>query len=141
MEIRMTIIGMSLLPPFAVYLGGVLFIIAMMYGVAFITGERHKSRDTDRVYESGIEITGSARTRYSAQFYLIAILFVIFDLEVIFLFAWAVSAREAGIWGYIGMIIFAGIIIIGLVYEWRMGALTRLWEKRGKPFIHRMEKS
>ncbi len=137
----MMIIGTTILAPFAVYLAGVILIIGMMYGVAHLTGERHKSRDTDKVYESGIEITGSARTRYSAQFYLIAILFVIFDLEVIFLFAWAVSAREAGIWGYIGMVIFAGIVIIGLIYEWRMGALTRLWEKRGKPFAGRMEKS
>ena len=137
----MTTIGMTILAPFAVYLAGVLLIIGMMYGVAWITGERHKSRDTDKVYESGIEITGSARARYSAQFYLIAILFIIFDLEVIFLFAWAVGAREAGVWGYVGMVIFAAIVVIGLIYEWRMGALTRLWEKRGKPFSGRIDKS
>jgi NADH-quinone oxidoreductase subunit A len=135
----MVIIGVSMLIPFVIYLAGVLLVLGFMYGLSFILGERHHGKETDHPYESGIETTGSARARYSAQFYLIAILFLIFDLEIIFLFAWAISARELGRAGYIGMVIFAVVIVVGLVYEWRVGALDRLWQKRGRPLIRKRE--
>ena len=94
-----------------------------MYGLSFVLGQRHVGRETNTPYESGIKTTGSARIRFSAKFYIIAMLFVIFDLEVVFLFAWAVSAKELGWPGYWAMLIFVVIIVIGLIYEWSAGAL------------------
>jgi NADH-quinone oxidoreductase subunit A len=127
------VVFVSMLIPMAFYLAGIVLVLGVMYGVSYVLGERHRGRETHRPYESGIETTGSARANYSAQFYMVAILFVIFDLEVIFLFAWAVSAGASGTWGYIGMLTFALILIVGLIYEWRMGALDKLWRRRGRP--------
>lgn len=115
-----------LIIPFFAYIVGIASVIGLMYGLSYILGERHEGPETARPYESGIEITGSARVRYHAQFYLIAILFLLFDLEVIFLFAWSIAAKIAGVPGYIGMLIFSAMIVIGLVYEWRMGAIDQL---------------
>lgn len=94
-----------------------------MYGLSFVLGQRHVGRETNTPYESGIKTTGSARIRLSAKFYIVAMLFVIFDLEVVFLFAWAVGAKELGWSGYWAMLIFVVIVVVGLIYEWRMGAL------------------
>ncbi len=94
-----------------------------MYGLSYLLGQRHTDRETNDPYESGIRITGSARVRFSASFYLIAMLFVIFDLEVVFIFAWAIGAVEVGWTGYIGLLVFTAILVVGLIYEWRMGAL------------------
>ncbi|MBD3381939.1 MAG: NADH-quinone oxidoreductase subunit A [candidate division Zixibacteria bacterium] len=97
-----------------------------MYGLSYLLGERHRDRETDLPYESGIKTTGSARIRFSAKFYLVAMLFVIFDLEVVFIFAWAIGARELGWPGYWGLIMFIAILVVGLIYEWRMGAIDWL---------------
>jgi NADH-quinone oxidoreductase subunit A len=67
--------------------------------------------------------TGSARLRLSVDFYLIAMFFVIFDLEAVFIFAWAVAARDVGWFGYIGVVIFIGVLVTALLYEWQMGVL------------------
>jgi NADH-quinone oxidoreductase subunit A len=112
--------------PFLVYIGGVLFIVAAMYLGSYVLGQRHKDKETDSPYESGIKPTGSARTTLSVKFYLVAMLFVIFDLEVVFLFSWAVAARQLGWSGYWGMLIFVAILVAGLIFEWRMGALDWL---------------
>ena len=71
-------------------------------------------------------VTGSARVRLSAKFYLLAMFFVIFDLETVFIFAWAVSAREVGWPGYLEILVFIGVLAVALVYLWRLGALD--WE-------------
>lgn len=109
--------------PILVYFGAVLTVVAGMLGVSYVLGQRHSERATGEPYESGIVPTRNARLRLSVKYYIVAMLFVIFDLEAIFLFAWAVSARQAGWTGYLGMLFFLGILVAALVYEWRMGAL------------------
>lgn len=74
-------------------------------------------------YECGVEPTGDARERFSVRFYIIAILFVIFDVETIFLFPWAVIYGRLALFGFIEMMIFLGILIIGFFYVWKKGAL------------------
>jgi NADH-quinone oxidoreductase subunit A len=111
--------------PLVVYFGAVLLVVGSMIGGSWLLGERHKERATGEPYESGIAATGSARLRFPASFYLIAMFFVIFDVESVFLFAWAVAAREVGWAGYIEMINFVGILLAALVYLWRTGALDR----------------
>ncbi len=108
--------------PLAVYFGLVLIVAGGMLATV-VLGQRHRDRETADPYESGIVPTGSARIRLSAKFYLVAMLFVIFDLEVAFLVAWAIGFRRVGWVGYGGALVFVGILIAGLVYEWRMGAL------------------
>lgn len=109
--------------PFAVYVLAVLAIAAGMIGISALLGERHREQATDEPYESGIAVTGSAQIRLPVQFYLIAMLFVIFDLEAVYLFAWAVAAPEAGWLGFGEMFIFIAVLFIALAYLWRVGAL------------------
>jgi NADH-quinone oxidoreductase subunit A len=109
--------------PLAVYLAVVSILVAAMLGISALLGEKHDQPATGEPYESGIVSTGSARIRMSAHFYVVAMLFVIFDLEAVFLFAWAVAARRVGWAGYGGMLVFVAILVAGLVYEWRQGAL------------------
>ena len=94
-----------------------------MIGLSYFLGQRHKERATDDPYEGGILSHGSARIRFSSQFYLIAMLFVIFDVETIFIFAWAISFRELGWYGYAGVMVFIILLVVVLIYEWRVGAL------------------
>jgi NADH-quinone oxidoreductase subunit A len=110
--------------PFLVYAVIAVMIGAGMIGLSYILGERHKERTTDDPYESGIPPTGNARFRYSSHFYLIAMFFVIFDLDAAFIFAWAVSFRELGLPGYIGVLVFILILVAVLVYELGIGALN-----------------
>ena len=77
-------------------------------------------------YECGFEPFEDARIKFDVRFYLVAILFIIFDLEVAFLFPWAVSLGDIGVFGFWSMVVFLGILTIGFVYEWRRGALE--WE-------------
>jgi NADH-quinone oxidoreductase subunit A len=114
---------MPLVWPIAVYFGAVFLLVAAMIIFSYFFGERHREKQTDVPYESGIAPTGSARIRFHIRFYLIAMFFVIFDLEAVFIFAWAVSIRETGWPGYIEMLIFIGILFAALVYLWRMKAL------------------
>jgi NADH-quinone oxidoreductase subunit A len=109
--------------PLIVYFGAVLVVVGGMLGVSYILGQRHEGRETGEPYESGIRTTGSARLRLSANFYLVAMLFVIFDLEAIFIVAWAIGFREVGWSGYLGVLVFTVILVAALVYEWRQGAL------------------
>ncbi|HZD55135.1 MAG TPA: NADH-quinone oxidoreductase subunit A [Anaerolineales bacterium] len=109
--------------PLVVYFGAVLVVASAMIGLAYILGERHKDRATDQIYESGILTTGDARLRLNAQFYMVAMFFVIFDLETVFIVAWALGLKELGWLGYIEILIFIGILLAALVYLWRIGAL------------------
>lgn len=109
--------------PFLAYTAAVLGLLVAMLGIAWLAGERTGGRVTGQPYESGMIPVGSARLRFSAKFYLVAIFFVIFDLEVVYIFAWAVGAVELGWAGYAAAMIFLGILTVALVYEWRIGAL------------------
>ena len=109
--------------PLAAYFVGVILLVAAMIGLSHILGQRHAGRATGEPYESGIVSSGSAQVRLSVKFYLVAMLFVIFDLEAVFLIAWAIAFREVGWTGYYGALVFVGILVVALVYEWRVGAL------------------
>jgi NADH-quinone oxidoreductase subunit A len=106
-----------------VYTALVLGLVTVMIGLSFVLGQRHHDRSTDSPYESGILSEGSARVRLSAKFYLVAMFFVIFDLEAIFMFAWAVAVRETGWSGYVEIFIFITVLLVALAYLWRVGAL------------------
>lgn len=108
----------------AFYAALVLGLCVAMLGLSAVLGQRtRRTRATDEPYESGIVSTGRHRPRLSAQFYLVAMFFVIFDLEAVYIFAWAVTAREAGWPGYIEIMVFIGVLLAALVYLWRLGAL------------------
>jgi len=109
--------------PLAVYLVIVSTLVVAMLGLSFILGERHHNRATGTPYESGVLSQGSARVRLSAKFYMVAMFFVIFDLEAAFIFAWAISVREAGWTGYAEATLFIMVLLATLVYLWRVGAL------------------
>jgi NADH-quinone oxidoreductase subunit A len=109
--------------PFLIYAIAVLVLVSIMISLSWILGERHKEKLTNEPYESGIPPTGDARLRFSSHFYLIAIFFVIFDLDAVFIMAWAISFREVGIAGYICILIFIGILISVLIYEIGIKAL------------------
>ena len=113
----------SILWPFIIFAVIVFSLIGIMIGLSYLLGERHKERMTDEPYESGIPPTGDARLRFSSSFYLIAMFFVIFDLDAAFIMLWAVSFRELGLPGYIGIVIFIAILMVLLVYELSIGAL------------------
>lgn len=115
---------------FAVFLLGVCALIAFMLGVSSLLGSKAWGRSKNEPFESGMLPTGSARLRLSAKFYLVAMLFVIFDVEALYLFAWAVSVRESGWAGLIEATVFIAILLAGLVYLWRIGALD--WAPQGR---------
>lgn len=109
--------------PFALYAIAVIIVAAVMVGASYLLGQRHRDNDMEEPYESGILATGSARMRFDIKFYMIAMFFIIFDLESVFIFAWSVSLFENGWSGYIGMAIFISVLLAMLVYLWRIGAL------------------
>ena len=109
--------------PMLVYLALVVLVAGAMIATSHLLGERHRERATAEAYESGIPPTGSARLRVSAKFYLTAMFFVIFDLGAAFVFAWAIEVRKLGWTGYIGLLIFIGTLVSGLLYLSQQGAL------------------
>ncbi len=119
---------MNSLLSFVIYFFAVVVLVGGMIGLSYVLGQHHRDRHTGEPYESGIVSTGSARIRFDAKFYLIAMFFVIFDLEAMFVFAWAVVARDAGWQGYIDILVFIGVLVAALIYLWRLGALD--WNRR-----------
>jgi len=109
--------------PLAVYAAAVLLLVSGMIGLSYLLGERHREPATGDPYESGILSTGSAEVRLSVSFYLVAMFFVIFDVEAVYLFAWAVAGRELGWSGYAEVLVFVALLAAALVYLWRLGAL------------------
>jgi NADH-quinone oxidoreductase subunit A len=106
-----------------IYFVIVLLLVTAMLVVSYFLGQRHHENATGSPYESGIVSAGSAHVRLSAKFYLVAMFFVIFDLEAAFIFAWAVAGRGLGWPGYWEVLIFTGVLLAALVYLWRLGAL------------------
>lgn len=113
----------ALLWPLLVYAGIVFSLVGVILGLSYILGQHHKDRATGDPYEGGILSTGSARLRFSSQFYLIAMLFVIFDVETVFIMSWAIAFKELGWYGYFGVLVFIVLLVVVLIYEWRNGAL------------------
>jgi len=118
--------------PFGVYFILVMGLVGAMLSLSYVLGQRHNERATGVPYEGGIVSEGSAHVRFSMKFYLIAVFFVIFDLESVFIFSWAIAGRELGWTGYFEVLIFITILVASLAYLWRLGALD--WNaKRRQP--------
>lgn len=126
--------------PIGLYFILVVGLIAVMLGLSYVLGERHNERATGAPYESGIVSEGSAHVRFSARFYLVAMFFVVFDLESVFIFAWAVAAKEVGWAGYFEVLVFVGILVATLIYLWRLGALDFGAKRRETPRRHAGQK-
>jgi len=106
---------------------GIAVVVALAAVIAsFVVGKQNPDSEKLSPYECGFEPFDDARSRFDVRFYLVAILFIIFDLEVAFLFPWAVSLADIGLFGFWSMILFLGILTIGFIYEWKKGALE--WE-------------
>ena len=116
---------------FAVYVVAAICLCLAMIGLAALLGGRAYGRAKNQPFESGIDSVCSARLRFSAKFYLVAMFFVIFDVEALYLFAWSVSVRETGWVGFIEAAIFITLLLVGLVYLWRIGALDWAPKKTG----------
>ncbi|MDP2786444.1 MAG: NADH-quinone oxidoreductase subunit A [Sulfurimicrobium sp.] len=94
--------------------------------VGFVLAPHRPDSEKLSPYECGFEAFEDARMKFDVRYYLIAILFILFDLEIAFLFPWAVVLEEIGLFGYVAMVIFLAILVVGFVYEWKKGALE--WE-------------
>lgn len=127
---------------FGLFLVGVAGMCAFMLFVPWLLGGRDWGRAKNEPFESGIVPQGSARMRISAKFYLVAMFFVIFDVEALFLYAYAVSVREVGWLGFAEVAVFIVVLLAGLIYLWRIGALD--WApkpRKRKLALGRTEKS
>ena len=109
--------------PLLLYAVLVMLLLVAILSLSYILGQRHQEKSTNLPYEGGIQQAGSARLRFSAQFYLVAMLFVIFDVEAVFIMLWALGFYELGWPGYIGVSIFIAQLVVVLIYEWGIGAL------------------
>ena len=123
------------LTPFLFYAALVLAVVVTMLGLSFFLGQKINRKYKNIPFESGIISVGSAQFRISVHFYLTAILFIIFDLEVVFLFAWAVAVEQAGWPGFIEISVFIFILIVALVYLWRIGALDWRTETQRRELV------
>ncbi len=112
--------------PILIFLGIAIGLSAIILGASFIVARQHPYTAKTSAYECGFESFGNARGMFDVRFYLVAILFIIFDLEVAFLFPWAVSLGKTGVFGFWSMMVFLGILTVGFIYEWKKGALE--WE-------------
>jgi NADH-quinone oxidoreductase subunit A len=110
-------------------------VAAALVAISFLLGKRVRNRVKDSPYESGIAPTGSARERFSVKFYLVAIVFILFDIEAVFLYPWAVVYRELKMFGFVEMLLFVVLILSGFFYIWKKGALD--WSQEtteGSPY-------
>lgn len=114
------------------YLPIIIFIgLAMALGIvlllaAFLIAVQRPDPEKNSAYECGFNAFDDARMQFDVRFYLVAILFIIFDLEVAFLFPWSIAFKEVGLFGFWSMMAFLGVLTIGFIYEWKKGALE--WE-------------
>jgi len=106
-------------------------VAAGMIGISYILGHKVRNRVKDMPYECGIVPTGSARERFSVKFYLVGMLFILFDIEAIFLYPWAVVYRELKMFAFFEMLVFIALVLAGFFYIWKKGALD--WSGVGQP--------
>ena len=112
--------------PILVFLGIAIAFSLVFVGAAVLIARQNPDDEKLSAYECGFEAFDDARHQFDVRFYLVAILFIIFDLEVAFLFPWAVSLGDIGVYGFWSMMIFLGVLTVGFIYEWNKGALE--WE-------------
>ena len=112
--------------PILIFLGIAVGLASVIIITSFIVAQETAATEKVSPYECGFAPFNDARRQFDVRFYLVAILFIIFDLEVAFLFPWAVSLSSIGMLGFWSMILFLGILTIGFIYEWKKGALE--WE-------------
>ena len=117
--------------PFLVYFIAVLILVATMLGLSWVLGQRRANKATNTPFESGVLSVGSPQIQMSVEFYLVAIFFVIFDLETVFIFAWAVAFFELGWNGFIAVVLFIAVLAVALLYELSTGALDWGIKARG----------
>jgi len=109
--------------PLLTYFALVVVLVAAVLFVSYLLGQRRSEPATGDPYEGGIVSEGSARVRFSVRYYLVAMFFVIFDVEAVFVFAWAGAVRELSWTGYCVVLLFIGVLAASLIYLWRVGAL------------------
>jgi len=109
--------------PILIFLGVASGIGVLLLILGFLIGKGQKDEDKLSPYECGFEAFDDSRMKFDVRYYLVAILFIIFDLEIAFLFPWAVSLDAVGKFGLISMALFLAILVIGFIYEWKKGAL------------------
>jgi NADH-quinone oxidoreductase subunit A len=112
--------------PIIIFLGIALGLSVAMIGASLLAGKQRPDSEKLSAYECGFDAFDDSRHKFDVRFYLVAILFIIFDLEIAFLFPWAVSLGDIGLFGFWSMVVFLAVLTLGLVYEWRKGALD--WE-------------
>ena len=117
--------------PLVAYFAFVVCLVTAILIVSYLIGPRHSEAATGQPYEGGIVSEGSARARFTIRYNLVAMLFVILDLEAVFIYAWAVAARDLGWAAYWAIVLFVGMLIVPLVYLWRVGALD--WSTEPQP--------
>ena len=109
--------------PILIFLFIALIFASVMMSAGFFFGGSNPDSEKNSPYECGFEAFDDSRSRFDIRFYLVAILFIIFDLEVAFLFPWAVSLGEIGAFGFWSMFVFLVVLTVGFIYEWKKGAL------------------
>jgi NADH-quinone oxidoreductase subunit A len=112
--------------PVLVFLAVGIAVGAVMITLGFVLGTRRPDSEKLSPYECGFEAFEDARMKFDVRYYLVAILFIIFDLEIAFLFPWAVVLDKIGMVGMLAMTVFLGVLVVGFIYEWKKGALE--WE-------------
>ncbi len=109
--------------PVAIFIGVSLLIAAALMVAPFLVAVRNPDPEKVSAYECGFEAFDDARMKFDVRFYLVAILFIIFDLEIAFLFPWALAFGEIGVFGFWSMMIFLAVLTVGFIYEWKKGGL------------------
>ena len=112
--------------PIVVFLGIATVLSALFVALSFVVAKQKPDIEKTSAYECGFEAFDNARSKFDVRFYLVSILFIIFDLEVAFLFPWSITLGKIGLYGFWSMMVFLGVLTVGFIYEWRKGALD--WE-------------
>jgi NADH-quinone oxidoreductase subunit A len=112
--------------PVLLFMAVGLIIGALMIALGFVLGPRRPDSEKLSPYECGFEAFEDSRMKFDVRYYLVAILFILFDLEIAFLFPWAIVLDTIGMFGFVAMLIFLAILVVGFIYEWKKGALE--WE-------------
>ena len=112
--------------PILIFIGLAVVIAGAAIGASYIVAGERPDPEKNAAYECGLDPFEDSRGKFDVRFYLVAILFIIFDLEVAFLFPWAVALGDIGVFGFWSMMLFLAILTVGFIYEWRKGALE--WE-------------